>query len=88
MGADGEAVASKIQAMQRGKQARREVELLKEQKVHIWDLNGTKEFLESRGLSYEEDDLGPVYGHQWRFFRSDIDEWIRSKKVDPSTIQL
>ena len=44
--------------------------LLKEQKVHIWDLNGTKEFLESRGLSYEEDDLGPVYGHQWRFFNS------------------
>ena len=27
-------------------------------------------------------------GHQWRFFRSDINEWIRSKKVDPSTIQL
>ena len=27
-------------------------------------------------------------GHQLRFFRSDIDEWIRSKKVDPSTIQL
>ena len=44
--------------------------LLKEQKVHIWDLNGTKEFLESRGLPYEEDDLGPVYGHQWRFFNS------------------
>ena len=44
--------------------------LLKEQKVHIWDLNGTKEFLESRGLSYEEDDLGPVYGHQWRFFNA------------------
>ena len=44
--------------------------LLKEQKVHIWDLNGTKEFLESRGLPYEEDDLGPVYGHQWRFFNA------------------
>ena len=27
-------------------------------------------------------------GHQWRFFRSDIDEWIRSKKVDLNTIQI
>ena len=43
---------------------------LKEQKVHIWDLNGSKEFLESRGLPYEEDDLGPVYGHQWRHFNA------------------
>lgn len=44
--------------------------LLKEQNVHIWDLNGTKKFLESRGLDYEEDDLGPVYGHQWRHFNA------------------
>lgn len=44
--------------------------LLKEQNVHIWDLNGTKEFLESRNLPYEEDDLGPVYGHQWRHFNA------------------
>ena len=27
-------------------------------------------------------------GHQWRFFRSDIDKWIRSKKVDPTTLQI
>jgi hypothetical protein len=32
MGDEGVSVASKIQAMQRGKQARREVELLKEKK--------------------------------------------------------
>ena len=44
--------------------------LLKEQNVHIWDLNANKEFLESRGLNYEEDDLGPVYGHQWRYFNA------------------
>lgn len=44
--------------------------LLKEQNVHIWDLNGEKSFLESRGLNYEEDDLGPVYGHQWRHFNA------------------
>lgn len=46
---------------------------LKEQNVHIWDLNGSKEFLESRGLDYEEDDLGPVYGHQWRHFNAKYD---------------
>ena len=44
--------------------------LLKKQNVHIWDLNGTKDFLMSRNLNYEEDDLGPIYGHQWRHFNS------------------
>lgn len=41
--------------------------ILKEQGVHIWDGNASRDFLDSRGLtSYEEDDLGPVYGFQWR----------------------
>ena len=44
--------------------------LLKDQNVHIWDANGSKAFLESRNLSYAEDDLGPVYGHQWRHFNA------------------
>lgn len=44
--------------------------LLKEQNVHIWDLNGNKSFLESMNLPYEEDDLGPIYGHQWRHFNA------------------
>ena len=41
---------------------------LNEKNVHIWDQNASKEFLESRGLKYEENDLGPVYGFQWRHF--------------------
>jgi dihydrofolate reductase / thymidylate synthase len=41
---------------------------LKDKNVHIWDGNASKSFLESRGLSYEEDDLGPIYGFQWRHF--------------------
>ena len=36
--------------------------------VHIWDGNTTPEFLASRGLPYEEGDMGPMYGWNWRFF--------------------
>jgi len=39
---------------------------LKDKHVNIWSQNASKEFLESRGLAYEEGDLGPVYGFQWR----------------------
>jgi thymidylate synthase len=43
--------------------------LLSERGVKIWDGNGSKEFLESRGLGHRrEGDLGPVYGFQWRHF--------------------
>lgn len=42
---------------------------LAEKKVHIWDANGSREFLDSRGLTRNrEGDLGPVYGFQWRHF--------------------
>lgn len=43
--------------------------ILKAQGVRIWDANGTREFLDSRGLhKYEEDELGPIYSWQWRNF--------------------
>lgn len=42
--------------------------ILKRKNVNIWTLNGTKEFLQSRGIDREEDDLGPIYGFQWRHF--------------------
>lgn len=42
---------------------------LRDKNVHIWDLNSTREFLDSVGLKHrEEGDLGPVYGFQWRHF--------------------
>ncbi len=45
--------------------------ILKEQGVHIWDANGSREFLDSRGLTdYQEDMLGPIYGAQWRHFNA------------------
>ena len=44
---------------------------LKEQNVTIWNGNATREYLDSRNLRHlKEDDLGPVYGHQWRFWNA------------------
>ncbi|KAI5189457.1 thymidylate synthase [Nematocida minor] len=42
--------------------------ILKSKNVNIWNLNATKEFLVSRGIDRKEDDLGPIYGFQWRHF--------------------
>jgi len=42
---------------------------LAEKGVKIWDGNGSREFLDKRGLGHREvGDLGPVYGFQWRHF--------------------
>ena len=47
---------------------------MKNNNVKIWNGNASREFLDSRGLTHlEEDDLGPVYGHQWRFFNAPYD---------------
>ena len=46
-------------------------ELLQDKHVHIWDGNSSKAYLESRGLPYEQNDLGPIYGFQWRHFGAD-----------------
>ena len=48
--------------------------ILNEQKVHIWDGNASREFLDSRGLHQNDvGDLGPVYGFQWRHFNADYE---------------
>ncbi|CAG8723875.1 24353_t:CDS:2 [Racocetra persica] len=42
---------------------------LAEKGIHIWDGNGSREFLDKVGLSHRKPgDLGPVYGFQWRHF--------------------
>ncbi len=44
---------------------------LKKNGVHIWDAHATRDCLDSRHLiHYKEDDLGPIYGYQWRHFNA------------------
>lgn len=48
---------------------------LKEKNIHIWDGNGSREFLDKMGLtSREEDDLGPVCSITIIVYKSDL--WI------------
>lgn len=54
---------------------------LQEKNVKIWNGNASREFLDSRGLTnLAENDLGPVYGHQWRFFNAPYDNCQTSYK--------
>mmetsp|Transcript_24381 Transcript_24381/g.39151 ORF Transcript_24381/g.39151 Transcript_24381/m.39151 type:complete len:254 (+) Transcript_24381:353-1114(+) len=46
-----------------------DADVLQGKNIRIWEGNAKREFLDSRGLhDYEEGDLGPVYGFQWRHF--------------------
>jgi thymidylate synthase len=60
--------------------------LLQNQKVKIWNANASRDFLDSRGLhNLKENDLGPVYGHQWRHFNAkygSCDDDYSNKGVD------
>lgn len=44
---------------------------LQEKGVHYWDANTSKEFLEKRGLPYEENDMGSTYSFLYRHFGAD-----------------
>lgn len=60
--------------------------LLSERGVRIWDGNGSRAFLDARGLGHRrEGDLGPVYGFQWRHFGAkytDCDHDYKGEGVD------
>lgn len=48
--------------------------LLSDKGVKIWDDNGSRSFLDKRGLTGNvEGDLGPVYGFQWRHFGAEYE---------------
>ena len=49
--------------------------ILQDQGVTIWNGNGSRDFLDSVGLvDYKENDLGPIYGFQWRHFNADYND--------------
>ena len=60
--------------------------ILKDQNVKIWNDNSSREYLDSIGLlDRKEDDLGPVYGHQWRHFNAEYgtcDDDYTNKGID------
>jgi thymidylate synthase len=57
--------------------------LLKEQGVHIWDANTTREFLDSRGLTLTREDLiGCGYGYQWRQFNANYNCFTGKRLLD------
>lgn len=77
---------------------------LSEKGVKIWEANGSREFLDSRGLKDNvEGDLGPIYGFQWRHFGAEyagingdynnkgidqLKECIRLIKTDPTSRRI
>jgi thymidylate synthase len=57
--------------------------ILKEQGVHIWDANASREFLDSIGLTFTREDLiGPGYGYQWRNFNANYNCFTGKKVTD------
>jgi thymidylate synthase len=57
--------------------------LLKEQGVHIWDANSSREFLDSRGLTLTREDLiGASYGYQWRNFNANYNCFTGKRLLD------
>lgn len=67
-------------------QGQTDSKLLEEQGCNIWKGNTSREFLDSRGLTdYEEGELGPGYGFQWRHSGAEYegkDADYRGKGVD------
>jgi thymidylate synthase len=52
-------------------------QILLDQNVGIWKGNASREYMDSIGFTEREvNDLGPVYGHQWRYFNA---EYINHK---------
>ena len=46
-------------------------DILQNNNVKIWNGNSSRDYLDSIGLhNLRENDLGPVYGHQWRHFNA------------------
>lgn len=71
---------------------------LERQGVNIWKDNSTRDFLDGRGLEWEEGELGPIYGFQWRHFGASypsreggvdqLTECLRLIREDPTSRRI
>ncbi len=62
-----------------------DTKILEEKKVNIWQKNTRQEFLDKLSLPYEEGDMGPMYGFQWRHWGAEYrgcDQSYRGQGVD------
>lgn len=65
--------------------------ILEQKDINIWKGNTSSEFLKSRNLDYEEGEMGPMYGYQWRNFNGELDQLqklINQIKTDPTSRRL
>ena len=72
--------------------------LLEEKGVNIWKGNTSKVFLDSMNFDYEEGEMGPMYGYQWRYFNKpyyaeeggidQLKDLINLIKKDPNSRRL
>jgi len=69
------------------------IDKLRNNNVHIWDGNTSREYLDSVGLyEYVEGETGPIYGWQWRHYGAPYTpvayrnaNWVAPKGVDQIT---
>lgn len=47
-----------------------QTKILEDKKINIWKGNTSAEFLTIRNLPYDEGEMGPMYGYQWRKWTS------------------
>jgi thymidylate synthase len=66
---------------------RTDVQSLQANGVHFWDQNGSREFLDRRGLhGRAEGHIGPVYGFQWRKWGAKYECDVTSLNEDDKNI--
>lgn len=66
---------------------------LNEKGIHIWDKNTSKDFLKLNHLDYQEGEMGPMYGYQWRRFNGEhgmdqLSNIIQTIKKEPTSRRL
>ena len=65
---------------------------LEKEGVNIWTGNTSRKFLDNNGFKdYQEGEIGPMYGYQWRHFNDNIDQLhnlLNELKTNPTSRRL